>query len=71
MSIAQSFEERLAMLEKEIRELKQGSAPAQTKHNWLEKITGTFKGDPEFGEILRLGQEIRKAEKMEGANGDS
>jgi len=63
MSIALTFEERLAAVEKEIRELKQGKATVEPKHNWLEKITGTFKDDPEFGEILRLGQEIRKTEQ--------
>jgi hypothetical protein len=71
MSIAQSFEDRLAIVEKEIRELKQVQAPGSPKHNWLEKITGTFKNDPELGEILRLRQEIRKSEKFNEANGDA
>jgi hypothetical protein len=70
MSIAPTIEERLAAVEKEILELKQGKPAIEPKLGWLEKITGTFKEDPEFGEILRLGQEIRKTEKMEGANGD-
>ncbi len=71
MSIAPSFEERLTIVEKEIRELKQVKAPHSLKHNWLEKIAGSFKDDPEFGDILRLGQEIRKSEKMDGTNGDT
>jgi hypothetical protein len=70
MSSAPTIEERLAAVEKEIIELKQGKAAIEPKLGWLDKITGTFKEDPEFGEILRLGQEIRKTEKMEGANGD-
>ena len=70
MSITPTIEERLAAVEKEILELKQGKAPIEPKLGWLEKISGTFKDDPEFGEILRLGQEIRKTEKMDGANGD-
>jgi hypothetical protein len=71
MSIALTIEERLAAVENEIRKLKQGNASAEPKNGWLEKISGTFKNDPEFGEILRLGQEIRNTEKMEGANGDA
>jgi hypothetical protein len=71
MQIALTLEERLAAVEKEIRELKQGKVPVQPKHSWLEKISGTFKDDPEFGEILRLGREIRKTEIIEEANGDA
>jgi hypothetical protein len=54
MSIALTIEERLAIVAKEIRELKHSKAVVESKPNWLEKITGTFKDDPEFGEILRL-----------------
>ena len=71
MSIASNIEERLAVVEKEIRELKEAKTAVESKKGWLEKITGTFKDDPEFGEILRLGQEIRKTERMDEANGDA
>ncbi len=64
-----SVEERLAILEREVAELKRASP--QRKGNWIEKITGTFKGDPEFGEILRLGKEIRDADRPKDANGDA
>jgi hypothetical protein len=70
MWTAPTIEERLAAIEQELLALKQGKPPIEPKIGWLEKITGTFKEDPEFGEILRLGQEIRKTEKMEGANGE-
>ena len=62
MSVSLTIEERLTILEKEMAELKQGAPSLQSKPNWLEKITGSFKDDPEFGEILRLGNEIRKAD---------
>jgi len=65
MPIASTIEERLAAVEKAVAELQQGKAAVEPKHGWVEKITGTFKDDPEFGEILRLGQEIRQAEKLE------
>jgi hypothetical protein len=63
-----SIEERLAILEKEVAELKRGKV--QDKGNWIRKISGSFKDDPEFGEILRLGREIREAEK-ESRGGDA
>ena len=59
-----SVEERLARLEKEIEELKKARKDQQSAHdgNWISKITGTFKDDPEFDEILRLGREERRAD---------
>ncbi len=66
-----SVEDRLAILEQEFVELKRGMATGQVKKNWIANITGTFKGDPEFGEILRLGKEIRQADKLGDANGDA
>lgn len=63
-----SIEERLAILEKEVAELKQGKG--QDKGNWIRKISGSFKDDPEFGEILRLGKEIRESDK-EKPGGDA
>jgi hypothetical protein len=71
MSIALTVEERLTALEKEMLELKQAQTPPGPKHNWLERIAGTFKDDPEFAEILRLGREIRKSDNLEAADGDA
>ena len=64
-----SVEERLAILEQEMTELKLGMTSTQAKSNWIENIKGSFKDDPDFGEILRLGKEIRQADKPEGLNG--
>ena len=33
------------------------------KEGWIDRITGTFKDDPDFDEILRLGREIRQADR--------
>jgi len=60
-----TVEERLSVLEKELAQLKQTVAPA--KQDWIADISGSFKGDPEFGEVLRLGREIRDAEKLDDA----
>jgi len=55
------IEERLAHLEKEVRDLK-----AELRHQrvpWYEQIAGTFENDPVFDEIVRLGAAIRKADR--------
>ncbi|MBI1831154.1 MAG: hypothetical protein HYR84_06865 [Planctomycetes bacterium] len=64
-----SVEERLAILEKEMADLKRGITATKAKGNWIENVQGSFKDDPEFGEILRLGKEIREADKRDD-NGD-
>jgi hypothetical protein len=70
VSTTLTVEERLSILEKEVAELKHPASSVALKQSWLDCITGSFKGDPEFGEILRLGREIRNADKTEDANGD-
>lgn len=64
-----TVEERLTVLEHEFAEFKQNLAVA--KPDWIAKISGSFKDDPDFGEILRLGREIRDAEEPVNANGDA
>lgn len=55
-----TVEERLTALEKELRELKQQVTVQIDQRSWIEKIAGTFKDDPDFEEIVRLGREFRK-----------
>jgi hypothetical protein len=62
-----TVEERLAVLEREFAELKQHVAP---KQDWIAKVSGSFKNDPDFGEILRFGREIRDAEGSANEDGD-
>lgn len=60
-----TIEERLAKLEKEVAELKAEIERQNSKENWIKKIEGSFKDDPEFDEIIRLGREIREADRLE------
>lgn len=62
-----TVEERLAIVERDLAELKENLQPA--KKNWIAQISGSFKGDPDFGEILRLGKEIRDAEEPDDGDG--
>ncbi len=63
MSQAPTIEERLAHIEKDVTDLKSEFNRLRSKGNWIDQITGTFKDDPEFDEILRLGREIRRADR--------
>ena len=63
MSESASIEQRLAQVEKELAELKSDVRSLRPSRNWIDAISGTFKDDPEFDEVLRLGKEIRNADK--------
>ena len=55
------LEQRVAAVEKELAKLKQRveSPPAAT--SWIDQLAGTFKDDPEFDEIVKLGREFRES----------
>lgn len=62
----QQMQQRLTVLEREVRQLRK--KVTQCEHGddvrpWWEKISGTFRDDPVFEEIIRLGRKIRKADK--------
>lgn len=57
-----SLEERLAAVEAAIAELQKqvvGSQPT----NWLQQITGSFKDEPAFEEVLAYGRTIRQGDE--------
>ncbi|MDI9639184.1 hypothetical protein QQ054_38265 [Oscillatoria amoena NRMC-F 0135] len=53
-----SLEERMAAVEAAITELQKQVANPQST-NWLQQITGSFKDDPAFDEVLAYGRAIR------------
>jgi hypothetical protein len=55
-----SLEQRLEAVEAAVAELKQQARP---RVNWLEQITGSFKDDPIFDEVLAYGREFRYADR--------
>lgn len=57
----QTIEERLATVESELADLKRRLKSDADGRSWMERIAGTFKDDPEFDEIVRLGQGFRKS----------
>lgn len=61
--MSDTIENRLAKVERDLAILK--TKVARDKTNWIAEITGAFKDDPDFDEIVRLGQEMRDAELPE------
>jgi hypothetical protein len=61
--MTKSIEERVAKVEKEIERLKDQSKGSKDKSNWISDISGSFKDDAEFDEILRLGREERQTDQ--------
>ncbi|MBW4552795.1 MAG: hypothetical protein KME35_17040 [Aphanocapsa sp. GSE-SYN-MK-11-07L] len=69
MATNTSLEERLAAVEAAISQLQQQVATPQPS-NWLQKITGSFKDEPAFEEVLAYGRAIRQGDEsiLEGQN---
>ena len=61
--MSNAIEERLAKVEQELELLKVRMRADDAKPGWISEITGSFKDDPEFDEILRLGKEKRDADR--------
>jgi hypothetical protein len=56
----QTIEERVALIEEELKQLRQ-QLPAAKKTGW-RSLLGTFDDDPAFDEIVRLGKEYRNSQ---------
>ncbi len=62
MSTTTSLEEQMIAAEAAINQLQQQVAHPQTT-NWLARITGSFKDEPEFEEVLAYGRSIRQGDR--------
>ena len=63
MATNTSLEERIAAVEAAIIELQQQIANPEPT-NWLEQITGSFKDEPAFEEVLAYGKAIRQGDEL-------
>ncbi len=63
MTTYTSLEERLAAVEAAIAQLQKQIAISQHA-NWLQQITGSFKDEPAFEEVLAYGQAIRQGDEV-------
>ena len=62
-AMSKTIEQRLETVERDLAALKGEVRTLKPDPNWISAICGTFKGDPEFDEVLRLGKELRDAEQ--------
>jgi hypothetical protein len=62
MSNQTEIEQRLTAVELTLAQLQQQISTSSTP-NWLTQITGTFKDEPAFDEILAYGREFRQNEE--------
>jgi hypothetical protein len=62
MELNTTVEERLAIVEAAIAELQKQIALYQ-QTNWLQNITGSFKDEPAFDEVLAYGRAIRQGDE--------
>ena len=58
-----SVEQRLTAIEQAVSELQQRLAHIPVATNWVARITGSFKDEPAFEEVLALGRAIRAADR--------
>ncbi len=56
------LELRVSRIEEELRQLRGQLTEQPNKRGW-EAIVGSFKGDKVFAEIVRLGRQIRRADR--------
>jgi hypothetical protein len=61
-AMAMTIEERVEKLEREMDLLK-GRSPEPSKKDWISAVIGSFANDPDFDEIVRLGKELRQADR--------
>jgi len=63
MSDTTRLEERVKALEGDVAELKRRAGRRETVGEWLDRISGRLAKYPEFEEVVRLGREIRQADR--------
>ena len=57
------FGKRLEALERAVAEIQRQLGLNAPGSNWIEQISGTFKDDPGYEEMLRYGREFRYADR--------
>lgn len=60
----QTLEQRVAALEQSVAELLNGTTRVRTKRKWLSVVLGRFKGDTDFAEVARAGEQMRATGRL-------
>ncbi|MBI4605049.1 MAG: hypothetical protein HY721_24060 [Planctomycetes bacterium] len=45
--------------------LQEALAAREKTRTWVDEVSGSFENDPEFEEVVRLGKELRRAERTD------
>ena len=61
-STPERLEQRLTAVETAVSELQRRLATLPPAPDWVEQISGAFKDDPAFAEVVALGRAFRMAE---------
>jgi ubiquinone biosynthesis protein COQ9 len=62
--------QRLTVVEDVVDKLQRQMANLAPPANWLEQITGTFKDEPAFDEVLKFGQALRSTDRPVAHTGE-
>lgn len=57
------LEQRVAVLERDLAELKRRVGLPDAKNDWIKAVSGSMKDYPEFKEVVRLGRKYRRSQK--------
>ncbi|MEP7340690.1 MAG: transferase hexapeptide repeat containing protein [Acidobacteriota bacterium] len=57
------IEQRLRAVEDAVSELQRNSFVLPPASDWLERISGSFKDDPAFEQVLEYGRQMRHADR--------
>jgi hypothetical protein len=63
MSEAVPIEKRVEALEDQVADLRQQLTRAQSPEDRFRRLSGSMADQPDFDEVLRLGREIRRADR--------
>ncbi len=63
MSTKETLEERLAALEREMKDLRKRVEAGNRSNDWRSRPRSSLRDMPEFEEVLRLGKEIRQSDQ--------
>jgi hypothetical protein len=63
MATMNEIEQRLSAVEQAVAELQHRTGDRDAADNWLQKVRGSFRGDPIFAKMIEYGREIRNADR--------
>jgi len=70
MPTLEGLERRLEAVESALRELQKFMPQRQPGANWLDRVIGSMKDEPDFDGVVALGKAIREADRPEEGQGE-